>query len=70
MLINCQFDAAKVASNAKRHKFACKKLESIEPNYGKIMHFKKIPRYIELEILAIELFIIVLLFETINFRII
>ena len=32
MLINCQFDAAKVAPNTKRHNFAGNELESIKQN--------------------------------------
>ena len=42
MLINCQFDTAKVVSNTKRLNFACNKLCI---NYA----FQKIARYIELE---------------------
>ena len=48
MLINCQFDAAKVAPNTKRHNFACNKLES-KAKLCKIMHFKKIAEDFEHE---------------------
>ena len=49
MLINCQFDAEKAASNTKRQNFASNytKLQIIKPHYVKIMHFKKLQ--IELE---------------------
>ena len=66
-ITNCQFDEAKVALTTKRHNFACNKLESIKLNFVKTMHFKKVARYKIKKISEIELFIIVLLFETNNF---
>ena len=40
MLINCRFDAVKVAPNTKRYNFACNKLQNKKPHYVKIKHFK------------------------------
>ena len=65
MLINCQFDAAKVY---KKDNFAFIKLESIKLKYALIMHFKMHFRdTLNWKIFEIELFIILLLFETSNF---
>ena len=49
MLINCQFDIAKVASKTKRYNFACKKSQIIKPILCIKYAFQKIARYIELE---------------------
>ena len=50
MLINCKFDAAKVASNTKRYTFACKKIA----NHVKILHFKKLRDILRKKISEIE----------------
>ena len=42
MLINCQLDAAKLAPNTKRYKFACSKLQIIKIHDVQFIHFKKL----------------------------
>ena len=67
MLINCQFDAAKIASNTKRYNFAGKKIANDKATLCINMEFQKIARYIELENFSNRDFIIVMLFETNSF---
>ena len=49
MLINCQFDAAKVETNTKRYNFVQKKVANDKATLCINCAFQKIVRYIELE---------------------
>ena len=68
MLINCHFDAAKLASNTKKVNFACSKLQIIKPHNALFFHFEKLRNSLSSKVSEIEILLLLLFKKNRFFR--